>query len=301
MENRHAFFITAHGNFKILKKLIELLDDEKNDIYLNIDGKLGEVDELVKQLKEISPNIKAVLREKVNWGGYSLIESTLKLLKLAVKEEYLYYHFISGVDLPIKSNKKIHDFFEQNQGKEFIHFRNIKLTQKNKEKISLYHFFQEKMKSENLLLKILYNGIERVSLGIQRILKIDRTKKIEIEYKMGANWASITHQFALYILEKEEWVKLTFTNTRSADEVYLQTMAYNSNFKQQLYYQKFDDNYEACMRYIDWTRGKPYVWRSSDYEELINSKYLFARKFDENVDWNIVEKIYKTVKKENKI
>ena len=46
------------------------------------------------------------------------------------------------------------------------------------------------------------------------------------------------------------------------------------------------------MRKIDWERGNPYVWHEKDYDELINSEYLFARKFDENVDKNIIDKIY---------
>ena len=31
--NKHAYLIMAHGNWNILKKLIFLIDNEKNDIY----------------------------------------------------------------------------------------------------------------------------------------------------------------------------------------------------------------------------------------------------------------------------
>ncbi len=33
---------------------------------------------------------------------------------------YEYYHLLSRVDLPIKSQDDIHDFFRANQGKEFF-------------------------------------------------------------------------------------------------------------------------------------------------------------------------------------
>lgn len=46
------------------------------------------------------------------------------------------------------------------------------------------------------------------------------------------------------------------------------------------------------MRLIDWGRGRPYIFRSEDYEELINSPYLFARKFDENIDGQIIQRLY---------
>ena len=48
------------------------------------------------------------------------------------------------------------------------------------------------------------------------------------------------------------------------------------------------------MRLVDWKRGSkgsPYTFREEDYDELINSGALFARKFSEDVDKNIIEKI----------
>lgn len=48
---------------------------------------------------------------------------------------------------------------------------------------------------------------------------------------------------------------------------------------------------EAAMRFVDWKRGGPYVFRNSDYEELLNSKMIFARKFDCECDAEIVKRI----------
>ena len=36
---KHAYLIIAHNNFYILKKLIALIDDERNDIYIHVDKK----------------------------------------------------------------------------------------------------------------------------------------------------------------------------------------------------------------------------------------------------------------------
>lgn len=47
---------------------------------------------------------------------------------------------------------------------------------------------------------------------------------------------------------------------------------------------------ETNMRLIDWNRGEPYTFRISDISELINSDILFARKFDEKIDFEIVKK-----------
>ena len=37
---KHAYLIMAHNQWAILAKLIRLLDDENNDIYLHIDKKV---------------------------------------------------------------------------------------------------------------------------------------------------------------------------------------------------------------------------------------------------------------------
>ena len=39
MTNKHAYCIMAHGNWEQLQMLIDVLDDERNDIYLHIDKK----------------------------------------------------------------------------------------------------------------------------------------------------------------------------------------------------------------------------------------------------------------------
>ena len=55
-------------------------------------------------------------------------------------------------------------------------------------------------------------------------------------------------------------------------------------------------DYMSCLRYIDWKRGNPYVFCNEDFEDLVNSPYLFARKFDLNVDAQIVFRIYNHLK-----
>ena len=86
-----------------------------------------------------------------------------------------------------------------------------------------------------------------------------------------------------------------YKDTYCCDEVFLQTLVYNSSYKNNLYSYIIDD-YHANMRDIDWKRGRPYTWRNTDFDELMASDYLFARKFDEQIDDQIVYKIYMRLK-----
>lgn len=286
MENtgRHAYLIMAHNNFHVLEKLISLLDDPRNDIYVHFDKKAKNVHE--KEFKTKNSGLYFIKRINVYWGGFSQIKCELLLLKAAYKKNYDYYHLISGVDLPLKTKDYIHEFFNKNKGKEFIHFDQYQYDTTNNEKIMFYHFIQD---TPNIKIK---NYIRIKLLVIQKLIGINRIKSVNTEFQKGANWFSITDNFAGYILSKEKWIKKVFKLTRCADEIFVQTLAWNSIFRENLYNKDFNNNYLSCMRYIDWNRGNPYIWRNKDYDELINSEYLFARKFDYNKDKEIINRIY---------
>lgn len=104
MENKHAYLIIAHNEFEVLKILLELLDDKRHDFYINIDKKATDFD--INSLYGVinKSEIHVINRMNVTWGGDSLIKCELSLLYEAFKahNNYSFYHFLSGVDLPIK-------------------------------------------------------------------------------------------------------------------------------------------------------------------------------------------------------
>lgn len=125
---KHAYMIIAHNEFDLLEILVRLLDDPRNDIYVHIDAKVKNFDfKTFQALTQYSRLRFTPRRISATWGDFSLVNTELLLLQTAVAGEdpaqpYAYYHLISGVDLPIKSNDDIHAFFEKNAGKEFVHF-----------------------------------------------------------------------------------------------------------------------------------------------------------------------------------
>ena len=76
-------------------------------------------------------------------------------------------------------------------------------------------------------------------------------------------------------------------------------MLFNSPFAKNLYMPHCRNNQLACARLIDWNRGNPYVFTSSDFDEIISSDAMFARKFDLNTDKDIVDKIFNYVMEKN--
>ena len=100
---------------------------------------------------------------------------------------------------------------------------------------------------------------------------------------------------AQYIVNNRKKYSRAFRFTQNSDELVFQTIVMDSPYKDNLYHLQFDNDYQACVRYIDWNRGTPYIFRSGDFEELIQSGCMFARKFDEKTDCEIIEKIYNSL------
>lgn len=296
---RHAYLIIAHNQFELLKLLLKCLDHPQNDFYIHIDKKVKTVDfEDIKSVVKYS-GLTFTDRVSIRWGGFSQVESELVLMKSAIKGRYDYYHLLSGVDLPLKTSEQILRFFEENNGTEFIHFSNMSYCKSDNviRRVKYYYPFQEIFGKEEGI----YYYISRFMLKIQRLLKVNRLKNCNMEISCGAQWFSITGNLASYVVENEKKIKCLCKNGFCVDEIFLQTLVYNSDFIKKVY--KFNDNedYISSMRYIDWKRGTPYTFQKEDYEELINSDYLFARKFDiisnPEICYSIAE--YVTLKKKD--
>jgi hypothetical protein len=282
--------IIAHNQFELLEKLILALDDERNDIFIHIDAKVKGFDfEYFKSLPRFSRIVFTDNRVNITWGDYSQVKTEIELLKTAVNNEnadkpYEYYHLISGVDLPIKSNDYIHTFFNDNKGKEFIHFTNNSVSDFDISRLKYYHLFRRRRNTFNKILA-------QIVLRAQILFRVDRLKGKDINVQKGCNWFSITGEFAHYIVENLNNYKDVFTYSYCGDETFVQTMLVNSPYKDNLYMPQCNNNHVACMRLIDWERGNPYIWRSEDFEIIRDSECIFARKFDINIDSDIIDRI----------
>lgn len=264
--------IMAYNNFEMLKLLISTLDYRDNDIFVHIDKKCGEVDFL--QFENITKYSKVkCLRDRinVNWGGYSQIETEMRLFDEAFNNregcKYDYFHLLSGVDFPLKSNEYISHFLERNRGKEFIGFAK-----------GCRDTFYFRLGVYHLLAGRKWRRLDKyVLFPIQRMLGINRHRDYS-KFRYGANWVSITYDLVAALLKDKQRIRKMYQFTSCCDEVFIQTYVYNhENFLKNVYC--LDNEFQSCMRFIDWNRGNPYTFQSADLEELLSSNALFARKF----------------------
>lgn len=277
---KHAYLIMAHTNFPQLQILINLLDHPSNDIYLHVDKR--SVDFRPEMIRVSASNLTIIDPIRITWGGHSQIRCELNLLKASAPNHYRYYHLISGIDLPLKSQDEIHEFFEAHYPENFINFHAPSNESKSfLYRIEQYHIFQDLMGRSKGLLPGLLRRANNGFIALQKLVGFRRKQYIP-PYK-GTNWFSITDELAQYVLSQEALIKKQFYYSSCADEVFLHSVAMASPCR--------DTIVDDCLRAIDWDRGDPYIFRQEDVDGLLVSPNLFGRKFDSRVDAQAIGKI----------
>lgn len=208
------------------------------------------------------------------------------MLQNARKKEYEYYHLLSGVDIPLKRQSEIHAFFENHKGKNFLEFD--KKAGYPESRLKEYHWFQELVGRNKGIAPVIFYEAEKVSISIQRKLGVNRLRNSEWDFFKGEHWFSITKELVDELIKNKPRIKKYFYHTICADEMYIQTVVMNSYLAETV----VKDN----LRFIDWNRGTPYVFRIDDLSELCDSPKMFARKFSSEIDKDIIEKLYKRLK-----
>jgi hypothetical protein len=293
---KHAYLISAFNNRPQLEVLLALLDDERNDVYLQIDSK-GNLSMEGFSMKK--SNLFILEPFPVYWGGFSFIKAILGLLRASVQKHYHYYHLITGSDLPLVSQDAIHDYLEK-KDREFVDFM-PEFDNFAHFKAAYYHGLVETAWYRN------HRWLRGIGIGLvrlQALFGVDRSRKDRLSYRHGSTYFSITHDFAEYILDQEPWIRKHFQYTLAGDEVFLQTLVMQSPFKDRLH--DGADGMTLNLRHIDWGRrdkNSPYTFRTKDFEELVRmgERAFFARKFNREVDGEIIELVVDKIRRERAV
>lgn len=290
--SRHAYLIMAHHNFEQLFRLMQFLDSTETDIYLHVDRKAAGYD--VSRIRKVCrlSHVFLMPRKKLAWGGSSLTKCEIAMLRKALPGKYDYYHLISGDDIPLRPLTEIHEYFDVKAGEEFISI-NREATSKPGiyGRIRQYYLFQNLVGRRGTGLNAFVWELQLILVNIQKKLGIDRCRDFSLRLGKGSQWFSVTHRFAEYVVRLYDTeLKRRFAFSTASDELLMQTAILNS--PEFLLHLSPNGN----MRLIDWSRSadgcSPYTFTAEDYDMMMHSGKLWARKVSEDVDGSIIERIY---------
>lgn len=278
-----AFLMLCHKNPKQINLLLKALKHPQIDVFIHVDSK----NENIREDIEKSDGVYLLPKKDcvdVQWAQFSEVKATLNLLNVAIsKGGYSHYFLISGQDFPLKSIGEIVRFLNERKDENFIDCALIKRFEKRND-----IYFPRMVIGRRIWQKIL-KGILVYSTGgwNQTFSVIKRLKPANVQYYFGSQWWCLNDAMVKWIynfLENyPEYIKL-FKHSLCPDECFFQTLVMNSPFA---------NTTKPYLHYIKWEKGKssPKTLTTIDYEELKKAEKLIARKFDINVDAEIIERL----------
>ncbi len=272
---KQAYLILAHKNPQQLLNLINVLDHSNCFFLIHVDKKV-DITKFVCLCTNRSNIWFCRDRICVNWGGFSQVRATLKLIDdlLTLKWPVNYVHLLSGQDFPIQTNEEIISFFSCQNGQNFIDYFPLPRYDwdMNGGLDNLHYWWY--------IDDMGYDEAKKEYLS-QCKDKPKRSYPLNIQPYGGSQWWSLHIDCVSYIgsiCKKGNPIYDHYEYTHVPDEMFFQTVIMNSPHK----YKTVRENY----RYYDWSGGPghPLILTKNDYFKLVESKKIFARKFDIEVD-----------------
>lgn len=277
---RQAILITAYRDIPMLKRLVDYFDDDF-ELFVHVDKRCQE--SLISFKKR--EHLHLFRTYAVEWGDYKHLLAIVMLIREAYSHPDLeYFHLITGSDYPCKSLADFKTFCKEHRNENYL------------EHFPLPH---PDWGSEGGLNRIQYwwlrpnihrsNGawLTRKLVNLQRRLGIKRRFKYFNGnlYGGGTYWSLSRKAVGLaldYLNQHPDYLR-RFQHTSIAEEICLPTLWCNSGIP-------LINNY---MRYIDWGAdgANPQVLTQKDYDKIINSRALFARKMESDTSSLLIEKL----------
>ena len=253
----------------------------------------------------------------VKWGKFSLVEMTLHVIEwIATRIEFDWIAFISGQDYPIQPLHRIEQFLASTEYDGFVSGVALREAMPcGPTECSIAdapgtictacwrHYYYQFYEISHIPFlstfirdnKKLWKRFGRKVNNLQSFFYINDPIGIcslstpfneNLECYKGSQWFTVNDKCVRYILDfipKNPHFTTYYKRTLLADESFFQTILFNA-----IELNILNDN----KRYIKWEDShvrSPSILRKKNFEHIISSNKHFARKFDINVDSDILD------------
>ena len=277
------------------KRLFKAIYHPENYYLIHVDKKASlEIYDDIQGFLANFLNAHILERENVVWGGYSMVQVELNAIKylLDINAEWDFFVNLSGQDFPLRSQYFIRDFLGKNKGNNFIKIAN-QATARPETMNRIENYFVETDTG--------FSGVP-----------YKRTYLKDVIPCIGGQWMILTRECCEFICYSGEAKKFEdyYLHTLIPDESFFQTVMMNTSFNGKI----INDDKRAIiwipdigieLRSKTFTESdtksliasgkiklRPKTLTVQDLPFLLASNALFARKFDENVNSNILDIMY---------
>lgn len=287
---QHSIMIMAHKNIEQICRLVSYFSKDC-DVFIHFDKKNELTKHEIERIKHY-PQVKQVVQaHEVHWGGTSVLDCEMSLIRLAYNEsDAECFHLISGQDYPIRPLCQFLSYFEKHwddERKEFIQFTHMPNPRWEKNTFRRFQYFYPYDLAGDRA-----NPKEWVAKQVmeQQMRGIKRSLPDEFDHIYGGSqWFSISRDAVKTLLDytsqhpsfyKRMWM------TFAPEESYVATVLVNRLGEERI---------ENCnLRFIRWKNENgncPANLGMEHFRYLVETDSLFARKIDFPCSTKLLEQI----------
>lgn len=267
-----AYLILVHRLPKQFKRLFKSIYNPNNYYLIHIDKKASK--DLHKEVTNFISdfeNTYILESESIVWWWYSMVNVELngikKLLNLWLNWDF--FINLSWQDFPLKTQKEINNFLFENKDNNYIKVSN-QIVERPDTMNRIQNYFIDN-----------WNYVYEVSNEKRDFLKDT------IPY-IWWQWMILNRNCCEFICNSLETKKFTdyYINTLIPDESFFQTLLMNTSFDWNI----INDDKRAIIWVNDGDiKLRPKTFKKEDINFLSLKNNLFARKFDDNEDSEIID------------
>ena len=284
-----AILLMCHKSIEMVNLLIEALNDSRITVFVHADKKMA-TEGIKKQDNVVI--LEDDLRVNVSWAQISQVDATLNLIGSAKSYgKFDYYWLCSGQDYLINNIEHIIAYLEKNSHKDFINFfhsRNNGANSNEYDKRNEIKFPLWLIDKNSFVKKVIKRLYVEFTGGKKYTFKIFRRRnRLGVNFYFGATWWCLREEAIDYMLSylqsNPEYYKY-FSKCLCPDESFFHTLYMNS---------QYSNDCLDYLHYVDWSEGKnsPKYLIDEDFEMLIQSEFLMARKFEFLKSASLLEKL----------
>jgi hypothetical protein len=287
---KKAYIILAHQKPEQLARLVASLEGGRSHFFIHLDCSC--VRAPFERALADRGQWQFVRGENGGWGQFGIVKGTLHGLHAVAAhgEKFDFVHLISGMDYPLRSNAYMDRFFEHNRGKIFMEWwpfpaSHWSMSDFGFDRIYKYHVGGRKSPQA-----------QRISRLISKLANATPVFRRRFPRGLtpfgGWQWWSIpvdvVHVILEFVARRPDFVRYHYWSLLP-DEMFFQTILLNHDHG--ALRSRIVNN---CLRFLDWDNPNPLgpaLLSKRYFSPLVDSGSLFARKFDQAYDAEILDLI----------
>ena len=276
-----AYIVSAYKLPNQLRRLLHRLDSDRTTIVVHVDRKTD--DGIYKQMLEGAGGLGSVHfleRHTCHWGGFGHVRATLKAIRhlMLYEPDFDYAVLLTGQDYPLHSRTHTERVLRDAAGRSFMRFDPLPFAEWDPggglDRVEQWHLAWRRRLHLRLPLR------RRIPGGLAA-------------YGGSGYWclARDAVEFVDRFVQHNEAYTRFFKHVYVPDELFFQTILMNSPLREAV----VNDD----LRYVDWSQPRPAILRLGDFEAMVASGKLFARKFDETIDDTVLDALDEHIGREH--